>query len=110
MKESYGEGVAIHTGLEPCAFSRKDRREALVEVGTGRAIEPRKSLCLECRRHVGRRKATSVRSRARDRAGLCVVEDLVHVPKLLTREPGGSVFGLTRWYQVRRANPTGVRP
>jgi len=35
MKESYGEGVAIHAGPESCAGSRKASGEALTGVRTG---------------------------------------------------------------------------
>ena len=35
MKESYGEGVAIHTGPESCAGSRKASGEALAGVRAG---------------------------------------------------------------------------
>ena len=35
MKESYGEGVATHTGPESCACFREDVREALTGVPAG---------------------------------------------------------------------------
>ena len=38
MKESYGEGLALHTGLESCAEVRKDFGEALTEVRAGRVL------------------------------------------------------------------------
>ena len=38
MKESYGEGVATHTGLESCAGARKSMGEALTEVCAGRVL------------------------------------------------------------------------
>ena len=38
MKESYGEGVAIHTGLESCAGARKGMGEALTEACAGRVL------------------------------------------------------------------------
>ncbi len=40
MKESYGEGVAIHTGPELCVASRKAGDEALVGVRAGRVLSP----------------------------------------------------------------------
>src|ERR671939_118015 len=40
MKESYGEGVAIHTGPELCVASRKAGCEALVGVRAGRVWSP----------------------------------------------------------------------
>ena len=46
MKESYGEGVATHTGPESCAGVRKDEREALTGERAGRVYsrESRPSL------------------------------------------------------------------
>ena len=41
MKESYSEELAIHTGLESCAFDGNVKGEALTEVCIGRAIELR---------------------------------------------------------------------
>ena len=38
MKESYGEGVASHTGPESCAAVRKDGREALTGERAGRVF------------------------------------------------------------------------
>jgi hypothetical protein len=38
MKESYGEGVAIHAGLESCGPSREGRVEASTEVRVGRVL------------------------------------------------------------------------
>ena len=40
MKESYGEGLAIHTGPELCVASRKAGDEALVGVRAGRVLSP----------------------------------------------------------------------
>ena len=40
MKESYGEGVAIHTGPELCVASRKAGDEALAGVRAGRVLSP----------------------------------------------------------------------
>ena len=36
MQESYGEGLASHTGPESCAFVREGRGEALTGGGAGR--------------------------------------------------------------------------
>jgi len=38
MKESYGEGVATHTGPESCAGVREGGREALTGGGAGRVF------------------------------------------------------------------------
>jgi hypothetical protein len=40
MQESYGEGVAIHTGPELCGVSREAGHEALVGVRAGRVFSP----------------------------------------------------------------------
>ena len=40
MKESYGEGVVIHTGPELCVASREAVCEALVGVRAGRVFSP----------------------------------------------------------------------
>ena len=44
MQESYGEGVAIHTGPELCAVHREVAGEALVGVRAGRAFSPESTL------------------------------------------------------------------
>jgi hypothetical protein len=38
MKESYGEGLAPHAGLESCAVTRKGRGEALTKVRIGQVL------------------------------------------------------------------------
>src|SRR5213594_48597 len=38
MKESYGEGVATHTGPESCAVVREDEGEALTGESAGRVL------------------------------------------------------------------------
>ena len=40
MQESYGEGVAIHTGPELCGVSREAESEALAGVRAGRVLSP----------------------------------------------------------------------
>ena len=42
MKESYGEGLASHTGPESCVDAREGMGEALTGVRSGPGIEPRK--------------------------------------------------------------------
>jgi hypothetical protein len=42
MQESYGEGLAIHTGPELCVASREAGHEALVGVRAGRVFSPGK--------------------------------------------------------------------
>ncbi len=38
MEESYGEGVATHTGSESCAVAREGGGEALIGVRVGRVL------------------------------------------------------------------------
>ncbi len=40
MKESYGEDIASHTGLEPCAGVREGSGEASAEVRAGWVLSP----------------------------------------------------------------------
>jgi hypothetical protein len=40
MQESYGEGVAIHTGSELCVAGREARGEALAGARAGRVLSP----------------------------------------------------------------------
>ena len=73
MKESYGEGIANHTGSESCGHGRKARREALTGE-TGRISReipqtPRR------RRLDTRRKDTSGNSVARAVPESCAVFD-----------------------------------
>src|SRR5213593_3239438 len=47
MKESYGKGIATHTGPESCAIAREGEGEALTGGGTGQVLsreidEPRR--------------------------------------------------------------------
>ena len=44
MKESYGEGIASHTGPESCVTSREDSGEALTGVRAGRVLRSEISL------------------------------------------------------------------
>ena len=89
MKESYGEGPAVHTGPESCAMElRKGVGEALTGVRAGRDIEPRNGLTPGCRRHPQARKAMLKASLRRDAARSRAVKDLAHARKHLAREPG----------------------
>ena len=42
MKESYGEGLATHTGPESCAVGREDEGEALTGVRAGQVLSREK--------------------------------------------------------------------
>ena len=66
MKESYGEGVATHTGLESCAGARKGMGEALKEVCAGRVLSCESFVKSGCRRNPFVWKATLVISLVRD--------------------------------------------
>jgi RNA-directed DNA polymerase len=78
MKESCGEGLAIHTGPESCVGVRKDAGEALTGVRTGRVLSreihapPRGGLLRgadavesDGRQHSGGRKGETSRDPAR---------------------------------------------
>ena len=59
MKESYGEGVANHTGPESCVAVREDGGEALTRVRAGRVWSRETGLTLGRRRSKARWKAIS---------------------------------------------------
>src|SRR6266536_3310389 len=94
MQESYGEGLASHTGPESCVGAREGADEALTGVRAGRVLNremakpPQGGHCWvpthirECG------KATLATSLARDVVGPGAVADPAHVRKHLTRESG----------------------
>jgi len=72
MKESYGEGAAIHTGPESCAVVREDSSEALTGERAGRVFSRESSLLRDAdaveeggRPHPARRHRKTRRSPAR---------------------------------------------
>jgi RNA-directed DNA polymerase len=72
MQESYGEGVAIHTGPESCVDARKGGCEALTGERTGRAFSRERAILRDAdafgasgRPHSGRRYRKTPRSPAR---------------------------------------------
>jgi hypothetical protein len=72
MQESYGEGVAIHTGPESCVVGRKDGCEALTGERAGRASSRERATLRDAdafgasgRPHSGRRYRKTPRSPAR---------------------------------------------
>ena len=72
MKESYGEGVASHTGPESCAVVREGGREALTGERAGRVLSRERNILRDAdaveeggRPHPGRRYRETPRSPAR---------------------------------------------
>jgi len=89
MKESYGEGVATHTGPESCAVGRKDGGEALTGERAGQPLSRGKRITLSGADAVeGGGKATPGAAIARAVHGPGAVEDPAHARKHLAREPG----------------------
>jgi len=88
MQESYGEGVASHTGPESCMTVREDRREAWTGERAGRVWSRENGQTSGRRRPGHRRKAISTASRSQDAGESCAVGDPEHVRTHLAREPG----------------------
>ncbi len=88
MKEPCGEGVAIHTDPESCGDASNGVAEALTGARTGQVLSHEIHFSSRCRRCGTRRKATLSGSIAREAGRPCGVEDLEHVRKHTTREPG----------------------
>ena len=72
MQESYGEGLATHTGPESCVAAREGGREALTGVRAGRVFSRERQLLRDAdaveeggRPHPGRRHRETLRSPAR---------------------------------------------
>ena len=72
MQESYGEGVATHTGPESCVAAREGGREALTGVRAGRVFSRERQLLRDAdaveeggRPHPVRRPGKTLRSPAR---------------------------------------------
>ena len=92
MQVPYGEGVANHTGPEPCADVRKGVGEASAGERTGQPssreslILPDADVVINTEGNMG-----SAITRALTQSG--VVGDPEHVWKLFAREPGGLGFG-----------------
>jgi hypothetical protein len=95
MRVPHGEGLAIHTGLESCVYTRKDMGEALTG-GVRVRLLSRERRNPGCRRCYRKRKATRTTSLPRDVVGPRVVRDPVHVHKLIVREPGDPTVGLIK--------------
>jgi hypothetical protein len=96
MKESYGEGLATHSGPETCGDSRKGMAEALTGVRAGRVLSRERSLVRDADAVgiVGRHHRAH---RYRETRGSRAVADPVHVRKHFAREPGDPEFARRRW-------------
>ena len=97
MQVPYGEGVANHTGPEPCADACKGAGEASSGECTGQPLNSRKTYHPECRHSLRMWKAictgAPIASARTTRRG----HRPWHVRKLLVREPGGPTAGRQRW-------------
>ncbi len=91
MQESYGEGLAVHTGPESCAADR----EALTGGRAGRVYSRERTLLRDA--DAVERKATSGASPAQDALESRAVRDPVHVRTHLAREPGRPVVAHDGW-------------
>ena len=88
MQESYGEGVASHTGPESCVAARKDGDEALTGVRAGRPLsreieDPSRGGHFGVPTHVTRCGRPHLRRRYREMVG-----DPAHARKHPARESG----------------------
>ena len=94
MQESYGEGVASHTGPESCVDAREGGDEALTGVRAGWVVnrenaDPPSGGHSGVPTHIrGCGKATPAASLTRDATGPRAVEDPTHVRKHHARESG----------------------
>ncbi len=87
MKESYGEGVANHTGPESCGGTREGSDEALTGVRAGRVLS-REMNAPGCRCRGTGQKATPNASPTREAVGPRAVVDPEHARKHSARESG----------------------
>ena len=90
MKESYGEILARCAGPESYADDGNIVGVVTAGVRLGPEIEIRNHALLECRRCAGCGRQHRAGRYRQDPRGLGGVEDLAHVWKLQSREPGGS--------------------
>ena len=92
MKESYGEGLATHTGPESCGVDREVHDEALTGVHAGRVLSREIVLTSGCRCSGTRQKAIPASSTSREDTGPRAVVDPWHAWKHLERESGDPRF------------------
>jgi hypothetical protein len=97
MKESYGEGLATHTGPESCGAAREGGVEALTGVRAGRVFSRESTFLRDAdavrrsgRPHPVHRYREVQRSPARS-------ETPEHARKHLAREPGDPVSARGGW-------------
>jgi hypothetical protein len=79
MEGSYIKDLANRGGPELCVGVPRGRSEALARGAYGRAIEPRKTLKLGCRRALNCRKATPLAALSRAVSGPRGVREPLHV-------------------------------
>lgn len=84
MKESYGEGVAIHTGPESCGGTREGAVEALTGETAGQGIEPRK--------HPRLRDADAHGAERKARSGASIRQDAVESRAVADSGTQGSIL------------------
>jgi len=101
MRESYGEGVASHTGPESCRHAREGVDEALTGVRAGRVLSREIVQTSGCRCRGTMQKAISLASVAQEAEGPRAVVDPVHARKHLERESGDPRVAC--WQRVRQA-------
>jgi hypothetical protein len=108
MRVSYGEGLASHTGLESCVFTREGGIEALAGVRAG---------WVSSHENVFIRSADGLRP-SEGNTGRIVIARFAWAPRGLRphartqaphAEAGRSQVRLGRVSQVRAANPKGAR-
>ena len=90
MRESYREGLASHSGPEPCGGGRKAALEALDRGICRQGIELR-NLAFQEAHGVGMPEGNKATCDNASTQRSCGVEDPKHAEKLHAREPGGPV-------------------
>jgi hypothetical protein len=102
MKIPYDEGLASRIGPESCVARRKAGDEALTGESVGRVLSRESAVQSGVPTGSKTWKATWDTSLTREASWPRVVEDPVHAPKLLVREPGDPTTDLERWCQGPR--------
>src|SRR5665647_467557 len=109
MQESYGEGVASHTGPEPCAGAREGTGEASAGVRAGRVLSRESSHQIGAPTPSRRSEGNTARAvNARHRAGPARSKTSCtfgNSPRRNWETPGPT---LTPFAKVRAVNPIGA--